>query len=291
MLKSMTGYGRGDVFYNNRSTSIEFKSVNSRYLDVNIRMPRNLIVLEDRIKKKLSESISRGKIDLFLTYKNSDVGNVEISINEELAKKYTTVLKELSSKLSIKDDLGISFIAGIEEIINKEEKNEDTEEAWKVIQEALNQAIINHNEMRINEGKSLKKDLIDKATSINSHILKIENLIPNIIPDFKKKLLEKIKEMELKVYDEERISQEIAIFSDRSSIDEEVIRLKSHMNQFSKIIEEDEPIGRKLDFLIQEMNREANTMASKSVSIELTNIVLEIKNEIEKIREQAQNIE
>ena len=291
MIKSMTGYGKADISENGRYISLEFKSVNSRYFDCNIRLPKSLIVLEDSVRKKLNSSISRGKVDVFINYKNLEKNNVDIRINETVAGKYIEAFRAITEKYFIKDDISASMLSGLDDVIVIEENSEDTDTIWQMLSDVIERAIRMHDDMRLAEGNNLKKDLLIKKSVIDERLREIEKIVPEIVPAFREKLTERIKEMEIKNFDEERILQEIALYSDKSSIDEEITRLKSHMDQFEKMLNLDEPVGRKLDFLIQEMNREANTMASKSVSIELTNKVLDIKNEIEKIREQAQNIE
>lgn len=291
MPKSMTGFGRGFKENEERSIDLEFKSVNSRYLDINIRMPKSLIVLEDRMRKKFQEKISRGKLDVFVIYKNKVKSDVTPTVNKTLALKYTEALKGTAKELGLVDDLSISYIAGLDDVIELDEIRDDPESVWLLMSEVMDEAMAMHDEMRTSEGEALKADIILKAENIGSDLKTIESIVPELIPKYREKLNDRLKELNSVLAADDRIAMEVALFADRSAIDEEITRLYSHLEQLNTILESDEPIGRKLDFLLQEINREANTMASKSVDMEITNRVLNIKNDMEKIREQVQNVE
>lgn len=291
MPKSMTGFGRGFAEDEERSIDIEFKSVNSRYFDCNIRMPKSLIVLEDRIRKQLTEQISRGKLDVFILYKNKTKSDVEISINRSLAEKYAANLKGLGRDLDLIDDLSISLIAGLDDVVELSETREDPEKVWSLMSRVLAEAMGMHDVMRSNEGEALKTDILAKRQCVLDNLREIETAVPDLVPRYREKLGERLKELNAALAGDDRIAMEVAIFADKSSIDEEITRLNSHLDQLAQILESSEPIGRKLDFLIQEINREANTIGSKAVDLQVTKRVLDIKNDMEKIREQIQNLE
>ncbi len=291
MIKSMTGFGKASNVRNGRSLDLEFKSVNSRYLDINIRMPKSLMALEDRIKKQLSSGISRGKVDVFLTYRNYNEADLDVRVNRGAARKYVEALREVTRELEIVDDIAASFLLKLDNVINLEERTEDLEEVWELVSGVLADAMSQHETMRVAEGANLKIDLLEKQASIREKLALIAKLAEGITDRYRSKLEERLRELNQLYIEDDRIAQEVAVFADRASIDEEITRLSSHMEQFSDMLELSEPVGRKLDFLAQEMNREANTMASKSVDLEITGHVLSIKNDIEKIREQIQNIE
>lgn len=291
MIKSMTGFGKASNVRNGRSLDLEFKSVNSRFLDINIRMPKSLMALEDRIKKQLSSGISRGKVDVFLTYRNYNEADLDVRVNRGAARKYVEALREVTRELEIVDDIAASFLLKLDNVINLEERTEDLEEVWELVSGVLADAMSQHETMRVAEGANLKIDLLEKQASIREKLALIAKLAEGITDRYRSKLEERLRELNQLYIEDDRIAQEVAVFADRASIDEEITRLSSHMEQFSDMLELSEPVGRKLDFLAQEMNREANTMASKSVDLEITGHVLSIKNDIEKIREQIQNIE
>lgn len=292
MIKSMTGFGRAMFDDEKRSFLVEMRAVNHRYLDMNIRMPKSLMPLEDRARKMISRYISRGKIDVFITYRNYAREDTVVRSNHNLAKGYMEILRNLSDEFSLKDDVSVSLLAKFPDVVFTEEKEENIDEIWNLLEKAVEGASRNMLEMKIVEGESLKKDMLLKAKEIIGMVESVKEKDRKVIPLYKERLEKRINELlESVPVDESRLALEIALYTDKSSIDEEIIRLLSHMEQLGKFLDEKEPVGRKLDFLAQEMNREANTMASKSVDIEITNMVLLIKNEIEKIREQMQNIE
>jgi TIGR00255 family protein len=298
MVHSMTGFGRGNSEDGGkRSFSIEIKSINHRYLDVNVRMPRTLISLEERIRKYLNEKISRGKIDIFVNYLNYEKQDLVANFNSSLGDSYVKCLEEIRDRYQLRDDISVMSVARFPDILYVEEKQEDLEEIWLLMKQALHVSVDNLIEMRKKEGQKLSEDIIKKCGIISSDLSKIEERSPGLTVQYKQKLSDRIKELldgnrlEDIQLSENRISLEVALFADRSCIDEEITRLKSHLLQVKETLSSNETIGRKLDFLVQEMNRETNTIASKANDLVITNLALNIKNEIEKIREQIQNIE
>ena len=272
--------------------SIEMKSVNHRYLDINIRMPKTMLSLEEKIRNIISKRLNRGKVDVFINYKNYSNNSGKTVLNLELAKGYYNCLKEIEGNLNVIDDISVTKIARFPDVITIEEPEENLEEIFGEIAPLVESALNLMEEMRLREGAKLKDDILVKLELIESDVKKIESLADIVPKNYKKKLEERLSELLSGVdIDESRIALEVAIFSDKAAVDEEITRLKSHLSQIRNTLCLDEPIGRKLDFIIQEMNREANTIASKSSDINMTNIVIEIKNTLEKIREQIQNIE
>lgn len=291
MVRSMTGYGQGIFEEDGISFDLELKSVNSRYFDINIRMPRTLAILEDRIRKKVNSYVKRGKVDLYISYRNNKEGRRTLTLDEDLAGLYIESLKNISNKYNLEGGVSLSLLKDLDGVFIIDEKKEDPEEIFSVLDKALTMALGSHDKMRIKEGENLKEDLFKKGEAIKERTRKIEELAPNMVLVYRERLQDRLNEFKDLVDIDDKLAMEVALFSDRSSIDEEITRLKSHLDQLDQILELDEAIGKKLDFLVQEMNREANTMASKSQDLEITGLVLEIKNEIEKIREQIQNIE
>ncbi len=292
MIKSMTGFGRGVAEDEKRSFRVEIRGVNHRYLDLNLRIPKSLMGLEEKMKKIISASVSRGKIDVFVTYQNFSKEEQEVLYNHDLAGQYVNVLEQMAKEYSLDGKPSISLLTTFPDVLYTKEKEENEEEIWELLEKALVESVSSMVEMKVREGKALKLDLLEKANTIRNYIEMIKVMDREVIPKYKERLEERIASLLQTIpVDENRLALEIAMYTDKASIDEEITRLNSHMNQMEKFLEEDEPVGRKLDFLAQEMNREANTIASKSVDLEITNTVLQIKNEIEKIREQMQNIE
>lgn len=292
MVKSMTGFGRALVEDDKRSFLVEIRGVNHRYLDLNIRMPKSLMPLEDRIRKVIAKKMQRGKMDVFVTYKNTAKEEVEVLANETLAKGYVEALRGLKKGFSLEGEVSISLLAKFPDVLYVEEKEERLEELWTLLVQAVEGASSQMLAMKTAEGAALKEDLLRKKEEILSLVEQVKEKDKFVIPLYKARLEKRITELLDKIpVDEQRLALEIAMYTDKASIDEEITRLTSHMEQLEKFLEEEEPVGRKLDFLAQEMNREANTMASKSVDLDITNLVLSIKNEVEKIREQMQNIE
>ncbi len=291
MIKSMTGFGRGKYENDGRTYTVEIKSVNHKYTDINVRIPRFLNSIEDKIRKRISQEISRGKVDVFVNFENYSNKGSTIKINKELAKEYIKELKSLAEETNIKFDLNVIDISKLPEIL-KIEDEEDEELISTELMNAVNIALENFVEMREIEGKKLIEDIERRIYVIQE---KVENIIKyssTLVEDYIYRLENRVNEL-LKpgTVDEDRLMQEIVIFSDKSSIEEEITRLKSHVSQFLELIKQSSPIGKKIDFLIQEINREVNTIGSKANCLDITNKVIEIKTEVENIREQIQNIE
>ncbi|SMC21574.1 TIGR00255 family protein [Clostridium acidisoli DSM 12555] len=293
MMSSMTGYGRAFCESKSRNFTVEIKSVNHRYLDLNIKMPRSLLALEDRIRKAVQGSISRGKVDIYITQTVLETENSKALFNKNLCDSYVKCLNEIRELYNIKDDISLSLISKFPDVITVEEKDEDVEDIWEVLKKPLKEALDTLILMRRREGESLKGDIEKKCTDIKVLVDSIDDKSRNLVDNYKVKLNNRINELisDKNLIDENRIAMEVAIFSDKACIDEEIVRLRSHISQLSESIEISKPVGRKLDFIVQEMNREANTIASKASDVNIVHLVLDIKNDIEKIREQIQNIE
>ena len=293
MIKSMTGFGRCEAADEERKFTVEMKGVNHRYLDANIRMPKKLNFFESAIRSLLKESVHRGKVDIFITYEDFSESQVSLKYNETLAAEYLEKFKMMEEKFSLENDIRVSTLSRYPEVLTMEEKMDDEEELWKGLKKALDGAIAQFVQTRTVEGENLKKDLIAKLDGMLELVGQIEERAPKIIAEYREKLEGKVKELlEDTQIDEGRIASEIVIFADKICTDEEVVRLRSHVVHMKETLEsEDSGIGRKLDFIAQEMNREANTILSKANDLEISNIGIELKTEIEKVREQIQNIE
>jgi len=303
MIKSMTGYGRGECLKNHRKFKVEMKSVNHRYSDFSIRMPRFLNPFEDKIRRRLAKDITRGKVDIWINFESYAAGDVTVKINEIFADAYSNALKHLTNRYQMEEipsSIVLELMAKTPDIMvfDKYETALNTAEVkneiWENFSEALEVAISNYNKMRETEGKALASDMLRNHLLIEDLIVLMRGHAPTIIHEHETKLRERIAEIMEKYNaspEDSRILTEIAIIADKSDINEELTRLDSHMKQFKIILSEKQAIGRKLDFLVQEMNREVNTIGSKSNDIELTKYVVELKSIIEKIREQIQNIE
>ncbi len=293
-MKSMTGYGRGECTLYNRKFVVEIKAVNHRYNDITIKMPRTMLAFEEAIKKAITAKVFRGKIDVYVNFESFSEDDVNITVNDNLAKGYITALNGLINKFGIKDNITLELVAKFPDLITVD-KGISSEEAGNEIYECLmnatNEAVDNFVEMRIKEGEALKDNILEKLDTILDAVNRINTRAPEVAKDYRKRLEDKLNELDEIQADESRILTEVLIFSDKACIDEEITRLYSHINQMKSIVMETVPVGRKLDFLIQEMNREVNTIGSKSNDLEITNIIVDTKSEIEKIREQIQNIE
>ena len=291
MIKSMTGFGRSKYESDGRNYNVEIKSVNHKYSDINIRMPRFLNYLEDTIRKRIASSISRGKIDVFITFENYSGKGTNIRINRELAKEYIKELKLLSDEADIKFDVNVIDISKFPEILKLED--DDNEELIEnELLTAVDEALEKFINMREVEGKKLVEDLKSRIKTIKERVDEVTKYSEHVVEDYIARLEERVNELlKTTVVDETRLAQEIVIYSDKSSIEEELTRLRSHLDQFVNLLKQSSPIGKKLDFLVQEMNRETNTIGSKANCLEITNLVIEIKTELENIREQIQNIE
>lgn len=292
MIKSMTGFGRCEVCEADRKFTVEMKSVNHRYLDVNLKMPKKLNFFESAIRGLLKEYIQRGKVDIFITYEDMTEENVSIRYNRDTAGKYLEYLKQMSEDFGLEDDIRVSTLSRFPEVFSMEEVQIDGEGIWKTLEKALRGAAEGFVETRIVEGEHLKADLDGKLEEMLSHVAFIEEHSPQIIAEYRQKLTDRVKDLlgDAQV-DEARLLTEVAIFADKICVDEEIVRLKSHITSTRQTLAEGGSIGRKLDFLAQEMNREANTILSKTGDLEISNRGIELKTEIEKVREQIQNIE
>ena len=291
MIKSMTGYGRGNISKNDREYQIEIKSVNHRYLDISIKMPRQLSYLEDAIKKEISSKVKRGKIDVFITFNNNSLEGRTIKINTELAHAYVEELKKLSEKENILSDIQVTEISKYPDVLNIQNEQDDDKIKEEVI-EVVNIAIDNFISMRKVEGSKISEDLLKRLDYIQEKVKEISQLSTGLIEEYVVKLETRIKEiLKDQEIDKQRLAQEVVIYADKCSVEEEITRLNSHILQFKNLLNSDETVGKKLDFIVQEMNRETNTIGSKANNLEVTNRVIDLKTEIENIREQIQNIE
>ncbi|GAU78737.1 YicC/YloC family endoribonuclease [Fusibacter sp. 3D3] len=294
MIYSMTGFGRGEFSNNAFDITLEIKSVNNRYCDIIVKMPKKLNVFEDRIKNTIKEHLSRGRIDVYINLEEKSYDNYEVLANFDILDKYVTVYREIKARYEIKEDVTLSMLTRIQEGIDVSYLERGEEEYWAAIEPALNVAIDRILEMRRQEGQKLKEDINEKTEHIRVVLGKIELLSPQILEAYRVKMKDRITELlkELNAeIDEMRLANELAIYADKTNINEEIVRIYSHLAQIDTILESSEPIGRKLDFLIQELNREVNTIGSKSPDIDISNLVIDLKSEIEQIREQIQNIE
>lgn len=291
LIKSMTGFGRGEFSQGASTFSVDVRSVNHRYSDVSVRMPRAMSVLEEKVREFVNEKISRGKVDVYINY--STFGqNSQVKLDTNLAKAYVDSLKILKEMFAIKDDISLSLLTRFPDIMALETVEQDMEELWLILKEALKIAINALVEMRKREGERLKKDLLEKLVNVRGLVENIKEKSYSIVDEYKNKLYDRIKELTQDIpIDENRLLTEVALFADKSSIDEELVRLSSHMEELRKALNFNGSIGKKLDFIIQEMNREVNTIGSKVTDLGILNNVINIKTEIEKIREQVQNIE
>lgn len=292
MIKSMTGFGRSTYENEGREYIVEIKSVNNRFTDVNIKMPRNLNYLEEKIRKQILSNISRGKVEVSIQLNNnSDLGK-KINLNTDIAKKYIEELKKLSEETNIIDNINIMDVAKFPDVLNIRIDEEAEEVIEKELFTALDSAINSFLDMRQKEGSKIKVDLENRIEVIKQKIEQISSISAGLVDEYIVKLETRIKELlKTDVVDQTRLAQEVVIYSDKCSVEEEITRLKSHISQFLNLLNENIAIGKKLDFLIQEMNRETNTIGSKANNLEITNFVVDIKTELENIREQIQNIE
>lgn len=291
MIKSMTGFGRGKYENEGRTYTVEIKSVNHKYSDINVRLPRFLNNVEDKIRKRVAEVISRGKIDIFVSFENYSNKGTTIRINKDLAKEYIRELKELAEEADLRFDLNVIDVSKFPEILKLEDEDND-ELIGQEVMIALDDALGKFVSMREIEGEKLVEDIERRIYLIQEKVSEVTKFSSTLVEEYMARLQTRVNELLAPgVVDEARLMQEIVIFSDKSSIEEELTRLKSHISQFLELIKQSSPIGKKIDFLIQEINREVNTIGSKANSLDITNKVIEIKTEVENIREQIQNIE
>ena len=292
MIKSMTGFGRCEIAENNRKFTVEMKSVNHRYLDVNIKLPKKLNFFESSIRGELKNYISRGKVDIFIAYEDFSESNTTVCYHPEVAAEYLKYLDRMAEEFQLDNDVRVSTLSRYPEIFTMEEQTLDEEMLWKELQKVFVTAAEGFVQTRIAEGENLKNDLIEKLDGMLELVDKIGARSPGILEEYHAKLADKVRELlgDTKV-DEARLLTEVAIMADRICVDEEMVRLRSHIETTKKTLIEGGSIGRKLDFIAQEMNREANTILSKANDLEVSGYAIELKTEIEKVREQIQNIE
>ena len=292
MIKSMTGFGRCEIAENNRKFTVEMKAVNHRYLDVNIKMPKKLNFFESAIRAELKNYISRGKVDMFITYEDFSENVSSVRYNKEIAEVYLGYLRQMAQDFNLDDDIRVSTLSKYPEILTMEEQSIDEEELWKELQKAICGAAEMFIQTRIAEGEHLRDDLIEKLDGMLKLVDFVAERSPAIITEYRQKLEERVKELLADAaVDESRLLTEVTIFADKVCVDEEIVRLRSHIETTRQTLMEGGSIGRKLDFIAQEMNREANTILSKANDLEVSNCAIELKTEIEKVREQIQNIE
>lgn len=291
-MYSMTGYGMGEYSNDKFHVKVEIKSVNNRYCDISVRLPKSLMALEDKIKKEIRNKVSRGKVDVFINVENLNSASSIIDVDLSLAGQYFLALLKLKDEFKLKDEVSLKDIYSMQGVITTKVEEENIDEYWVVLNEALNMALNNFLEMRNIEGENLKLDIEEKLKVITKNAEELKEIAPISLKENIDKLQENIKNnLKDENLDIQRLTTEVAIMSDKLSIDEEITRIFLHIYQFNDIINFNEPVGRKLDFLIQELNREVNTVGSKSTNIKILNNVVNLKSEIEKIREQIQNIE
>ncbi len=292
MVKSMTGFGRCEISEGDRKMTVEMKSVNHRYLDVNIKMPKKLNFFESAVRGLLKTYIQRGKVDVFITYEDLSEANVSLRYNRALAAEYVKYLNQMAEEFGLENDVKAGALSRCPEVLVMEEAKDDQEELWKLLEQALKGACEQFVETRITEGAHLKRDLLAKLEEMLEHVAYIEERSPQIVREYRRKLEDKVKELLSDVQMEEsRLAAEVTIFADKICVDEEVVRLRSHVEHTKATLSEKDSVGRKLDFIAQEMNREANTILSKANDLEVSNHAIELKTGIEKVREQIQNIE
>lgn len=292
MLKSMTGYGRAEAIADTKKITVEIKSVNHRFSDYNIKVPRQYGFLEDRVRLAVSNAVARGKIDVFINIEAVGEADKIITVNKELARNYLDALSELCDELGIENDITVSRLSQFNDIFRSEPKRDDEEELWLEVENVLTEAISAFTAMREREGGRIESDLRARIGYMRSLAERVDERSPRIVAEYKAKLYSRIKELLAdKDIDDARVLTEVAVFADKIAVNEETVRLSSHYDEFTEIMDSGKPAGRKLDFLIQEINREVNTIGSKASDIETAKLVVELKGEIEKLREQIQNIE
>lgn len=291
MVCSMTGFGRGEYLDDEKKIIIEIKSVNHRYCDINVKLPRTISRFEPEIRKRLKLYAERGKIDVFITYQNLKTSET-VKYNKEIAGEYMNYLKQIGEDFGLEEDIKPTVLARFPDVFSLEENYNAEDEEYTDIQKVLDEAGKMFLESRQKEGENLAKDLLDKMDEIETLVNRIESMAPQIIEEYREKLTAKVQDiLENKDIEEARIVQEVVIYADRVAVDEELVRLHSHIQAVRDILSEDKAVGRKLDFIVQEMNREANTTLSKSDTKEVTDIGIDLKTLIEKVREQVQNLE
>lgn len=292
MIKSMTGFGRAELIDEEKKITVEMKSVNHRYLDVNMRMPKKFSVFEASVRSLLKEYIQRGKVDVFITCEDYTQSRVSVKYNREIAQQYLGYIQEMSKDFQLDGEINAAQLSRYPEVLTMEEQTQDEDEMWDALEGVIRKAAVQFVETRIKEGTELKRDILSKLQNMEEKVNLIEKRSPEIIKEYREKLETKVQELLAdKQIEESRIAAEVIIYADKICTDEETVRLKSHIKHMISVLSEKEGIGRKLDFIAQEMNREANTILSKANDLETSNLAIDLKTEIEKIREQIQNIE
>lgn len=292
MIKSMTGFGRAEYSDEKFRITVEIKAVNHRYLDCNIKMPKKLGFFDASIRTLIKDYIQRGKVDIFVTFEDYTENTLNLKYNHDMASAYLKYLKEMSEEFGIENDVRVSALSRYPEVFTLDEADVDEQEIWADLEKVLRQACENFVETRIKEGENLKKDLVDKLDVMLGYVAEIEKRAPQIIEEYRAKLVEKVADLlaDSKI-DESRILAEVTLYADKICVDEEIVRLRSHIEHTKETILSDGSVGRKLDFIAQEMNREANTILSKANDLITSDIAINLKTDIEKVREQIQNIE
>lgn len=293
MIRSMTGFGHGEVSNDkNQKVTVEMKSVNHRYCDISLKLPKKLAMFEANIRNIMKEYASRGKIDIYVSYEDLSETAVSLHYNQAMAEEYMQVFKKMQEDFNIETKITAEALAKYPEVVTIEEVQQDEEVWWELLEAALRQAAEKFVETRTIEGANLKRDLLCKLDQMAADVTFIEERSPQIIAEYRSKLEEKVKEfLEDSTIEENRIAAEVTLYADKIAVDEEIVRLQSHISSMTDVLESDESIGRKLDFMAQEMNREANTILSKSSDVDLADHAIELKTNVEKVREQIQNIE
>ena len=293
MIRSMTGFGHGEVSNDkNQKVTVEMKSVNHRYCDISLKLPKKLAMFEANIRNIMKEYASRGKIDIYVSYEDLSETAVSLHYNQAMAEEYMQVFKKMQEDFNIETKITAEALAKYPEVVTIEEVQQDEEVWWELLEAALRQAAEKFVETRTIEGANLKRDLLGKLDQMAADVAFIEERSPQIIAEYRSKLEEKVKEfLEDSTIEENRIAAEVTLYADKIAVDEDIVRLQSHISSMTDVLESDESIGRKLDFMAQEMNREANTILSKSSDVDLADHAIELKTNVEKVREQIQNIE
>lgn len=292
MIKSMTGYGSAKGEAEGLALSVELKSVNNRYLDTSIRLPRSFIFAEDSLKSKVQEHITRGKVDVFINVDSSKADDIIVKVNEPLAMGYISALTSIADNYGLSNDVSCVSIGHFQDVLSIEKKEADKDRVRECLCAVLDEALCEFDSMRTREGQKLREDILNRLSEIERLLSLVEERSPQTVSEYLAKLEQKMRELlDGSGVDESRLLTEAALFADKVAVDEETVRLRSHISQLREMIMGTSPVGRKLDFLIQEFNREANTIGSKCIDVEITRTVVDLKSEIEKIREQLQNIE
>ena len=292
MVRSMTGYGRAQKVLNGRDILVEIRSVNHRYYEYSSRIPRTYNYIDEKLKTLLKTSVSRGKVEVSVSINNIEGRDTEIAINKGAAEGYVMALRSVSDELGLIDDLALSKLIKLPDIFNIQKTPDDEEQVWSDVSQVAQEALDRFVEMRSVEGERLKADVLEKAELIVGMVGRVEEISPETVNKYRERLYKKLSEiLENKDIDQQRVLTEAAVFAEKIAVDEETVRLKSHIGQLREMLDSGEPVGRKLDFIVQEMNREVNTIGSKAQDLNITRLVVDMKAEIEKIREQIQNIE